>query len=205
MYVFDTSPLSTLFKNYYRKRFPSLWRNFDALVSAGGLVSTREAYREITDGPSAELREWGANNQALFSVPNAASTAHTLPIGALNVSTTLVICSIIVQLVSHSIARPKRAGCVISLIDYWISTTQLNKKPNQIIHYATIKIMTKTLTVIIIIVSQQFIIIIYVSTFNYKLTNKIGAITEIITSKYNNNKNWSFTILYLLQSIMPVE
>jgi hypothetical protein len=72
MYVFDTSPLSTLFKNYYRKRFPTLWKNFDALVGADDLVSTREAYREIGDAPSAELREWGENNQGLFSVPTAA-------------------------------------------------------------------------------------------------------------------------------------
>ena len=35
MYVFDTSPLSTLFRNYYRKRFPSLWASFDGLVVDG--------------------------------------------------------------------------------------------------------------------------------------------------------------------------
>jgi Domain of unknown function (DUF4411) len=75
MYVFDTSPLSTLFKNYYPKRFPSLWKNFDALVAANGLVSTREAYREIVDGPSAELRQWGGDNQAIFSVPCTLPTA----------------------------------------------------------------------------------------------------------------------------------
>lgn len=82
MYVFDTSPLSTLFKNYYRRRFPSLWRNFDALVAAGNLVSTREAHREIIDGPVAELRDWGGNNQALFSVPTAAEGAFVARIYA---------------------------------------------------------------------------------------------------------------------------
>jgi hypothetical protein len=75
MYVFDTSPLSTLFKNYYRKRFPTLWRNFDGLVAAGGLVSTREALREIEDGPIADLRDWAGGNHALFSTPNAAQGA----------------------------------------------------------------------------------------------------------------------------------
>jgi hypothetical protein len=80
MYVFDTSPLSTLFKNYYRNRFPSLWRNFDALVAAGGLVSTREAYREIEDGPSATLRDWSGNHQALFSVPTGAEGAFVTTI-----------------------------------------------------------------------------------------------------------------------------
>jgi hypothetical protein len=82
MYVFDTSPLSTLFKNYYRRRFPSLWKNFDILVAAGGLVSTREAYREIIDGPSAELRAWGELNQALFSAPTAAEGSFVTKIYA---------------------------------------------------------------------------------------------------------------------------
>jgi hypothetical protein len=50
-YVFDNSPLSALFRNYYRKRFPSLWQRFDQLVADGRLVSTREAFREIEDGP----------------------------------------------------------------------------------------------------------------------------------------------------------
>jgi Domain of unknown function (DUF4411) len=75
MYVFETSPLSTLFKNYYRRRFPTLWRNFDQLVAAGGLVSTREALREIEDGPVPELRDWARNNHGLFSTPNAAEGA----------------------------------------------------------------------------------------------------------------------------------
>jgi hypothetical protein len=75
MYVFDTSPLSTLFKNYYRRRFPTLWRNFDQLVADGGLVSTREALREIEDGPVPDLRDWAQNNHALFSTPNAAEGA----------------------------------------------------------------------------------------------------------------------------------
>jgi hypothetical protein len=75
MYVFDTSPLSTLFKNYYRRRFPTLWQNFDALVAAGGIVSTREAHREIDDGPVTELRDWANLNTNLFSVPNAAEGA----------------------------------------------------------------------------------------------------------------------------------
>lgn len=75
MYVFDTSPLSTLFKNYYPRRFPTLWRNFSDLVTDGRIVSTREAYREIEDGPSAELREWGKNNHTLFSAPTAAEGA----------------------------------------------------------------------------------------------------------------------------------
>jgi hypothetical protein len=84
MYVFDNSPLSALFKNYYRNRFPSLWRNFDALVDQNGLVSTREALREIEDGPIIELREWAKTQQALFAVPKAAEGAFVARIYAVS-------------------------------------------------------------------------------------------------------------------------
>jgi hypothetical protein len=80
MYVFDTSPLSTLFKNYYPKRFPSLWKHFDGLVASNGLVSTREAFREIGDGPVAELRQWAESNHALFATPTAAEGAFVVKI-----------------------------------------------------------------------------------------------------------------------------
>jgi hypothetical protein len=82
MYVFDNSPLSSLFKNYYRKRFPSLWKNFDALVAEGALVSTREALREIEDSSIIELREWAKDNQGLFAVPTAAEGAFVARIYA---------------------------------------------------------------------------------------------------------------------------
>lgn len=75
MYVFDTSPLSVLFKNYYRRRFPSLWERFDNLIENGQIVSTREALREIEDGATESLRDWGAENRELFTTPNAAEGA----------------------------------------------------------------------------------------------------------------------------------
>jgi hypothetical protein len=70
-YVFDSSPLSALFRNYYRRRFPSLWQRFDALVVNGDIVSTREVLREIEDGPLDSLRDWAAQNNELFTIPNA--------------------------------------------------------------------------------------------------------------------------------------
>ena len=72
MYVFDTSPLSTLFKNYYRARFPTLWERFDGLVADGRIVSTREVLRECTDGPVESLRLWAESQQEFFHVPVAA-------------------------------------------------------------------------------------------------------------------------------------
>ena len=70
-FVFDTSPLSTLFKNYYRRRFPTLWEKFDAILEEGRLISAREALREIEDGPVESLREWAANHEDLFTSPTA--------------------------------------------------------------------------------------------------------------------------------------
>ena len=70
-YVFDNSPLSTLFKNYYRRRFPTLWQHFDELVDNGDIVSTREVRREIEDGAVESLREWAEQNGEFFTMPNA--------------------------------------------------------------------------------------------------------------------------------------
>lgn len=71
-YVFDNSPLSTLFRNFYRARFPSLWVRFDGLVGDRRIVSTREVLREIEDGATQSLRDWAARNRAVFATPNAA-------------------------------------------------------------------------------------------------------------------------------------
>ncbi len=70
-YVFDNSPLSTLFRNYYRRRFPTLWQHFDELIDNGDIVSTREVLREIKDGAVDSLRDWAAQNHELFTIPNA--------------------------------------------------------------------------------------------------------------------------------------
>lgn len=81
-YVFDNSPLSALFKNFYRKRFPSLWDRFDQLVAENRLKSTREVKREI-DGSSIEsLREWAKDHSELFMTPTGAEGAAVVRIYA---------------------------------------------------------------------------------------------------------------------------
>lgn len=70
-YAFDTSPLSALFRNYYRTVFPSLWQGFDGLVASGAILSTREVSREIEDGPLENLRQWTADHSELFPAPTA--------------------------------------------------------------------------------------------------------------------------------------
>ena len=67
-YVFDTSPFVSLFKDFYPSTFVTLWQNFDALIGAGEIVSTREVYREI-EGQEDELRKWAKDHKAIFTTP----------------------------------------------------------------------------------------------------------------------------------------
>jgi hypothetical protein len=71
-YVFDCSPLSVLFKNYYRKTFRSLWERFDKLVDDSDILSTREVAREIDDGGPESLRQWAIQHSHIFTMPTAA-------------------------------------------------------------------------------------------------------------------------------------
>lgn len=71
-YIFDNGPLSSLFRNYYRKTFKSLWECFDKLVTDGSILSTREVLREIQDCSLDNLRDWAGNNHHLFETPTAA-------------------------------------------------------------------------------------------------------------------------------------
>lgn len=83
-YVFDNSPLSALFRNYYRKTFPTLWGHFDELVVQNGLVSTREVFREIEDSSTESLATWAKENRALFATPTAEEGAFVAKIYAVS-------------------------------------------------------------------------------------------------------------------------
>jgi hypothetical protein len=82
IYVFDNSPLSVLFKNFYRNTFRRLWENFDGLVVEGRIVSTREALREIEDGAPDNLLAWAKDHPELFAMPTAAEGAFVARIYA---------------------------------------------------------------------------------------------------------------------------
>ena len=68
-YVFDTSPLSSLFRNFYRSRFPTLWSQFDGLVADGDVTSTREVARELDRFAHAD-ELWMKSNKRIFKTPN---------------------------------------------------------------------------------------------------------------------------------------
>ena len=46
IYVIDTNSLNVL-KNYYPEPFQSFWRDFNAIVEEGRIISVREAYQEL--------------------------------------------------------------------------------------------------------------------------------------------------------------
>ena len=70
MYVFDTSPLSSLFNHFYRLRFPTLWNYFDELVANATVTSTREVGRELERYGRVDM-EWLNNNRSMFTTPTA--------------------------------------------------------------------------------------------------------------------------------------
>jgi len=69
-YVFDTSAFVVLFENYYRGVFKTLWDNFDEMVRAGEIVSTREVKREIEDQTD-KLTAWMKGHSDVFTTPTA--------------------------------------------------------------------------------------------------------------------------------------
>lgn len=75
MYALDTSVISTLHKNFYRRTFKSLWEAFDAMVAAGQFTSTREVLRELEDSAVGTDHDWAKANQGLFVTPDTAEGA----------------------------------------------------------------------------------------------------------------------------------
>jgi len=73
-YVFDSDVLVNLFRNYYRSRFPSFWRNFDDYITSGRITSVREVYNEIKDGDD-QLAAWAKENRDIFADPTVEELA----------------------------------------------------------------------------------------------------------------------------------
>jgi len=81
-YAFDNSPISTLFRNYYRGVFKTLWHSFDKLIADGKIVSTREVRRELEVYNNANLQKWLKDNPDLFPAPTAEEAAFVVRIFA---------------------------------------------------------------------------------------------------------------------------
>lgn len=75
MYVFDTNSFRVL-TNYYQTVFPSFWERFEEVVSAGEVVSVREAYREL-EGQVKDSWLWDwiqEHKEELFTAPASEET-----------------------------------------------------------------------------------------------------------------------------------
>jgi len=68
IYVFDSDAFINLFRHYYMRRFPSLWKNFDALVLAHRIVSVREVKNELADRGD-RLSDWVKDHSKIFLTP----------------------------------------------------------------------------------------------------------------------------------------
>ncbi len=72
MYVFDTSPFSALFGSFYPGRFPSLWAQFDPMIEARTIVSTREVRRELERYGNEACQVWLRDHREVFTTPTPA-------------------------------------------------------------------------------------------------------------------------------------
>lgn len=79
IYIFDSNVLINLFRNFYRRRFPSLWEKFDAYVESGQIVSVREVFNEI-EGRDDKLSEWVKLNRSIFAQPSLEELAFVAEI-----------------------------------------------------------------------------------------------------------------------------
>ena len=69
IYVFDSSPFIDLFRHYYPQRFPTLWENFNDLISRQTIVSVQEVRREL-ERKEDRLSDWAGNHKELFLPPD---------------------------------------------------------------------------------------------------------------------------------------
>ncbi len=69
-YVFDSGPLIWMFRYYYPDRFPSLWEQFDVLVSEQRITSVKEVAREL-DGQADLLENWVKSHADVFHMPTS--------------------------------------------------------------------------------------------------------------------------------------
>jgi len=75
VYVFDTSSLVVLFRNFYPENFPSLWKKFNQSVVQGQYVSVKEVKLEIESYSETDyLKEWSKQYKRFFLFPSDEET-----------------------------------------------------------------------------------------------------------------------------------
>lgn len=75
IYVFDTSSLVVLFRNFYLENFPSLWKKFNHSVAQEQYFSVKEVKLEINSYPETDyLKEWSKQSKRFFLFPSDEET-----------------------------------------------------------------------------------------------------------------------------------
>ena len=65
-YCIDTSPLIVLKNSYARDIFPSLWKDFEALIDNRIIIAPREVFREL-EQIADELWQWAKARKRMFN------------------------------------------------------------------------------------------------------------------------------------------
>jgi Domain of unknown function (DUF4411) len=82
LYVFDTNSLRIL-SNYYPKRFPTFWQQFEASIIKQEVASAKEVFHELeVQLPDTWFLEWCKAHRALFRTPTPAETTTVAKIFA---------------------------------------------------------------------------------------------------------------------------
>ncbi|WNY26769.1 DUF4411 family protein [Methanolapillus ohkumae] len=70
IYVFDTSIISQLFRNYYSETFPGLWKKVNEYVLDGKIISVSEAKNELLQHNNLpKMTNWIHKNSGIFLEP----------------------------------------------------------------------------------------------------------------------------------------
>lgn len=71
IYVLDTNSFS-VFKYFYQSRFPSFWKQLDALVASEGLISVREVLKELESSSDSDfVYKWAKSKKDIFRIPTS--------------------------------------------------------------------------------------------------------------------------------------
>ena len=85
LYVVDTSSFIVM-GHYFPDRFPTFWRDLDALVANGSVISVSEVLKELNNyATRPHLAAWLKKNKQLFSSPSSIETQNVAKIFSVKV------------------------------------------------------------------------------------------------------------------------
>jgi hypothetical protein len=80
-YIFDTNSFTVL-SNYYPDHFKTFWKQFEAGIAAGQILSCKEVYSELESYSKNWIWGWAQASKPLFEPPTADEAAFVAEIFA---------------------------------------------------------------------------------------------------------------------------